>query len=71
MNSNGGDTLVSPGELPAVATEDQLANQLRRVVTADSVVSPPDDPLYDSSRDYLDTVARAKRASNDGTGGEQ
>lgn len=35
----------------------------------DSKLSAPDDPLYDSSREYLDTVARAKRANNDDTGG--
>lgn len=52
MSSDEADSKLSPGELPPVATEEQLANQLRRVVRADSVVS-------DSPSSTLDTMKTA------------
>jgi len=62
MNSDhGADGVVSPGELPPVATEDALVN-----APADSTASPPDDPLYDSARAYLQTVDRVRARADGG-----
>ena len=69
MNSDhGANGVVSPGELPPVATEDALAETLDALVNApaDSTASPPDDPLYDSARAYLQTVDRVRARADGG-----
>lgn len=64
---------------PAYTTFTTVNAQIRELVEVPSLdvhipnseISPPDDPLYTTTRGYAETLERAKRGSDDESGGEQ